>query len=251
MLGSFKSGKFVLLARVGHFIPCAGIQKERDRKRSEQHVGDFLVLHPLGLRSPGAWATGTGCISKHAIMKRASSLGRARGCRLPEGHPGAIEVAPALPDTHTALSALPLSAPTRPASRGAGTADEGSAVSPNALACERPAGGAGAGVCSRQMALSDLAPEYARHTALGGPAEAWAQGGLGAGSRVARPIPAPPCHPRQCYRRTCWRARELTGRCDLTGTPEPFLICPHIAPASLPLLTHSCPARLPSLLLLV
>lgn len=179
-------------------------------------------------------------------MKRASSLGRARGCRLRKVTRVPSGVAPALPRLHTQLSALPLSAPTRPASRGAGTADEGSAVSPRTLACARDQLEAGAGVCSRQMALSDLAPgNCARHTALGGPAEAWAPGWPRCRLRVARP--PPPCHPRQCYRRTCWRARELTDRCDLTGTPRavPDLPTPQPQPPCLSLLTPVQPGSPP------
>lgn len=149
-------------------------------------------------------------------------------------------VAPASPRLHARLSAPPLSLPRpRPASRGARTADEGSAVSPRTLARARDQLEAGAGVCSRQMALSDLAPgNCARHAALGGPAEAWAPGWPRGRLRVA----PPPCHPRQRYRRTCWRARELTNRCDLTVTPGPFLICPRHAP-SCSLLTSPYPVR--------
>lgn len=62
-----------------------------------------------------------------------------------------------------------------PASRGTGTADEGSAVSPRTLARARNQLEASTGVCSRQMALSDLAPgNCARQVTLGGAAEAWA-----------------------------------------------------------------------------
>lgn len=61
------------------------------------------------------------------------------------------------------------------ASQGTGTADECSVVSLRTLACVRDQLEAGAGVCSRQMALSDLAPgNCARHATLGGTAKAWA-----------------------------------------------------------------------------
>lgn len=56
-----------------------------------------------------------------------------------------------------------------------GTADECSAVSLRTLACARDQLEASTGVCSRQMALSDLAPgNCARQVTLGGAAEAWA-----------------------------------------------------------------------------
>lgn len=61
------------------------------------------------------------------------------------------------------------------ASRGTGTADEGSAVLLRTLAHVRDQLEASTGVCSRQMALSDLAPgNCARQVTLGGAAEAWA-----------------------------------------------------------------------------
>lgn len=91
------------------------------------------------------------------------------------------------------------------ASLGMGTAAECSAVSLRTLACARDQLEASAGVCSRQMALSDLAPgNCARHATLGGTAEAWAPGvALGAnlvgptanrrvGGLTARPPPTPP-----------------------------------------------------------
>ena len=140
--------------------------------------------------------------------------------------------APALPRLHAQLSMPPLSTPPRcPASRGAGTADEGSAVSPRTLARARDQLEAGAGVCSRQMALSDLAPgNCARHAALGGPAEAWAPGWPRCRLHVARPPPVPPTPVLQ---EDLLGARELTDRCDLTATPGPSLICPHPSPSLL------------------
>lgn len=60
-------------------------------------------------------------------------------------------------------------------SGGTGTSDECSAVSLRTLAHARDQLEASAGVCSRQMALSDLAPgNCARHATLGGTAGAWA-----------------------------------------------------------------------------
>lgn len=79
-LGSFKSGEFVLLARVGRFIPCTGNSKRRDRKRSEQHMGDFLVLFP------GAWGLlGPGALQEPALLQHKLSQ---NVCSLWEG-PGA------------------------------------------------------------------------------------------------------------------------------------------------------------------
>lgn len=98
-------------------------------------------------------------------------------------------------------------------------------MSPRTLARARDQLEASARVCSRQMALSDLAPgNCARHATLGGTAGAWASRvtsgadlvGPTANRRVGGGLPPVyPLHrPRQDF-----MGRPLKGPCSLTTTP--------------------------------
>lgn len=109
-----KVRQVCIISQSGHFIPVQGIQKGETEK---VNVGDFLVLHP------GAWGLpGLGLYRNRLYFKT-----RHQGNVHPPGKGPGLQVRkvtrvpsgkPCLAPLHTQLSALPLSAPTRPSLGG-------------------------------------------------------------------------------------------------------------------------------------
>lgn len=249
-LGSFKSGKFVLLARVGHFIPCRNSKGETEKKKVKAARGDFLVLHPRawGLPGPGSF-TGTGCISKKLryheaciLLRRARATGSGRS---PGCHPRG---GPCLARLHTALSTASV-CPTRPGVSGAGQQMRVRRCH-GTLACARDQleGRRWGSVRDRWLCQIWLPGKLCKtHCAWRACREAWAPGWPGAARVAARPRAT-----RQCYGGPVGGARGADRTVTSQGPPEPFLICPCRSPSltCLSLLTPVQPGS-PSLLLLV